>query len=142
AGLHHDCLRDIDGAAAAQPNHAVAGCGLVQFHRFEHVSFDGVSVHLVEYLEADSRILEYSDHGIERGRGTESGVGHYERLANSRLFQAGGKAPHGAAAEDDPGRKRKCCDFIEHIRLLRRRCASPARVPTPETYTCAALRTD
>ena len=36
---------------------------------------------------------------------TKAGVGHYQRLANARLLEAGGKTPYGGAAEDDPGGK-------------------------------------
>ena len=45
---HHHGFGDVNGAPAAQPDHAVAAAGLIEFHRVEHVVFDRVPVYAVE----------------------------------------------------------------------------------------------
>jgi hypothetical protein len=102
---HYYGFGDVDRAAASQPNDAVAAGGAVLFNRLEYVVFDRVSVHAVEDLMAYSCVFENGDHSIKCRRRAEAWVGHDERPAYARLFEARGQAPYGGAAKDDPGGK-------------------------------------
>jgi hypothetical protein len=113
ARLDHDGLGYIQRAPAAQAHHAVARGGAVKFGGRQHIVFGGIAVNISE-----DRVLDagFAQHGAYRGKGRggfDAGIRHYQGLVDAGLPEALRQAPHGAAAEQNPGGKRKDAQFLE-----------------------------